>query len=397
MKITRNNYEEFFLDFTEGKLESGLQREFERFLEENPDLRLELGEFENVTVEDNLNNRFDRKSSLKKDFSPVGEIDEFNYEDFLIGKVENDLNPREAENLRQFISRNPFAVREQELYRKTILHPDPKILFPRKSDLKKYVVIPIFRRQTVAALAIAASILMLLYLNFNRDILFPGTGSEMAQEDISSVSSSEANPENNKSAESGSGNLKENLAQTVSGKESRKKKWNGKTDSAVGEISEKKKENLVADSLPSNDIGSLQDAGHAVAGKTQEPVAEEMAPVEINGDERVADYTDEEVPSAEKNMGRAAGQKTGQDDESFTFREFLAYSFRKNVLKENVPKRKKEAKVHPVDFASAAVRGASRLFGSKVQLKKQYRDNGELASVALISPQFEVSRTLHGK
>ncbi len=50
-KITRHNYEAFFLDYLEGNLSEELHTELKTFLAQNPDLALELEEFENVALE----------------------------------------------------------------------------------------------------------------------------------------------------------------------------------------------------------------------------------------------------------------------------------------------------------------------------------------------------------
>ncbi|MGB6036860.1 MAG: hypothetical protein WBG42_11380 [Cryomorphaceae bacterium] len=50
-KITRHNYEAFFLDYIEGNLSEDLNTELQAFLSQNPDLASELEEFENVSLE----------------------------------------------------------------------------------------------------------------------------------------------------------------------------------------------------------------------------------------------------------------------------------------------------------------------------------------------------------
>ena len=110
MKITRDNYEEYFLDYSEGKLNSALEEEFEQFLEANPDLKKELEEFENLSFADDSKIKFNKKSSLKRNFIPVGEINENNYENFLIGEIENDLNEMGKRNLETFISKKLFVL-----------------------------------------------------------------------------------------------------------------------------------------------------------------------------------------------------------------------------------------------------------------------------------------------
>jgi hypothetical protein len=49
-KITRHNYESFFLDYLEGELSDELKKELEVFLAQNPDLAEELEEFESVSL-----------------------------------------------------------------------------------------------------------------------------------------------------------------------------------------------------------------------------------------------------------------------------------------------------------------------------------------------------------
>lgn len=49
-KITRHNYEAFFLDFLEGTLREELKIELKTFLAQNPDLAEELDEFENISL-----------------------------------------------------------------------------------------------------------------------------------------------------------------------------------------------------------------------------------------------------------------------------------------------------------------------------------------------------------
>jgi hypothetical protein len=49
-KITRHNYESFFLDYLEGELSDELKMELEVFLAENPDLAAELEDFESVSL-----------------------------------------------------------------------------------------------------------------------------------------------------------------------------------------------------------------------------------------------------------------------------------------------------------------------------------------------------------
>jgi hypothetical protein len=52
MKITRENYEPYFLDYLEGNLDENLVDDFMEFLQQNPDLKNELEMYESITIPD---------------------------------------------------------------------------------------------------------------------------------------------------------------------------------------------------------------------------------------------------------------------------------------------------------------------------------------------------------
>ncbi len=66
MKITRENYEAYFIDFIEGNLSEKYLVPLEAFLEANPDLREELNLFEQTIQAPDPHIRYAHKSSLKK-------------------------------------------------------------------------------------------------------------------------------------------------------------------------------------------------------------------------------------------------------------------------------------------------------------------------------------------
>lgn len=395
MAINRNNYEQYFLDLIEGRLDLSLKAELEQFLLVNPDLKKELEEFETVSLTDEPSIKFTGKTSLKKNFIPVGEINESNYENFLAGKIENDLSAKENETLEKFLVNNPFIEKEQELFSKTVLVPE-KIVFNHKRELKRTAVIRIGWQQAVTAFAVAASILLLLYLNFRKEDFSPGIKNETAEQ----KKEMQPVPENIKHNDKGSvpdqreENEKNFLAENSPVKEKiirhREKGKANKEKSAVNSGERAVQQPATVNLQPS-------------AGNPDIPKAEKETE-KNNFNEKVAEnsaknYSDEQRPadpvleeSSVKN-----NRKTVNSDDPFTLKEFLTFSFRKNILKEKEAKKKKDEKLTPFDVASAAVAGASRLFGSKIKMKKQYKDNGELAAVSISSPGFEISRTLHGK
>ncbi len=161
MKITRNNYEAFFLDYYEKTLTPEEVAELMVFLEENEDLREEFAEFEEVIFLPSDNSvEFQNKNSLKKkDISPVGKIDGNNYEEYFIASLEGDLSEREQAEVSLFLSKNPDTKLEYNAFRATFLKPG-EVIFDDKESLKKRGLFVIYRSAALYAVSIAASILI---------------------------------------------------------------------------------------------------------------------------------------------------------------------------------------------------------------------------------------------
>ena len=167
MKINRDNYEAFFLDYFEHSLDAGQVAELMVFLEANPDLNEEFESFEIIRAESEAI-PFDKKRSLrKKDYREVGAINPFNYEEFMVAAMENDLDLAGLDNLKEFLGVNPDARLEFDLFKKSRLLPDD-VSFPSKSSLKKTrTLVPGFYRWGITVAA-AASLLVLLVLFLQR-------------------------------------------------------------------------------------------------------------------------------------------------------------------------------------------------------------------------------------
>ena len=130
MDINRHNYESFFMDYLDGEMSPDQVIKLMSFLKENPDLKTELEEFEEISVEPDKK-RFESKISLKKTFI----VNDSNFDIFCIASLEGDLTNEEATLFQNWLQQNPLKAREFELYKKTRLIPE-KITFGFKSTLK---------------------------------------------------------------------------------------------------------------------------------------------------------------------------------------------------------------------------------------------------------------------
>lgn len=131
-KITRENYESFFLDYLEGNLEEILIDQFLDFLEQNPDLKEELHLFENIHLpEPPL--AYPGKKQLYK--TPADEKDAFNLK--AVARMEGDLQEEERQQFDTFLALNPELQKEAALFEHTRLQADPTITYPGKDKLYK--------------------------------------------------------------------------------------------------------------------------------------------------------------------------------------------------------------------------------------------------------------------
>ncbi len=131
MKINKNNYEAYFLDYHEGNLSPEEVTELLLFVEQYPDLKEELESFENFTIEDYSSITFENKSSLKK------EITDENREEYFIKAVENNLNSAEKALLENYLKQHPQFLVDYNLFQKTKVEADASIVFEKKDAMKK--------------------------------------------------------------------------------------------------------------------------------------------------------------------------------------------------------------------------------------------------------------------
>ncbi len=134
MKINRNNYELFFIDYLDGKLSHSEELELMAFLTGNPDLDEELNLVRNIKIEPEKIFFVD-KNSLKKASFP--EISSEKFYELCVGKIEKALSHDDEILLAQYMELNPEKVKDLQLFEKTILKADTTIKFSNKESLKR--------------------------------------------------------------------------------------------------------------------------------------------------------------------------------------------------------------------------------------------------------------------
>jgi len=132
MKITRDNYEPFFLDFLEGNLKVDQIDQFLDFLNQNPDLKEELQVFENINIpEEEM--VFSGKNQLYRN---SGDQKTGN-ENRIIAYLEGDLISEDRILFEADLVANPELEKEYNLFGKTRLFPDKSVNFPEKHKIHR--------------------------------------------------------------------------------------------------------------------------------------------------------------------------------------------------------------------------------------------------------------------
>lgn len=172
MKITRDNYEIWAIDYLEGKLNTDEVADFMLFLGENPDLAEEFDGLRDVGTSANSADPIPNFNFLKKDFIDTP-LSENNFEEFCIAYHEGDLDEDGKEKLQNYIKGNTKKIHILSLYGKAKLQPDYSIQFPGKNELKRsapFTVSYRAKKLLLPLISVAASIILigLLYVNLNK-------------------------------------------------------------------------------------------------------------------------------------------------------------------------------------------------------------------------------------
>lgn len=154
MKITRDNYEIYFLDYMESNLDESLVDEFIEFLNQNPDLKEELQLFECVTVP-HEEIEFSGKQKLYKTEIGSSAVDDQK----VIAWLEGDLDPEESKSFEEWMNMHPENRKTADQYLSTKLVADLSIEYPQKSKLYRQ---PSIRAWFTMASRVAAILLVAL-------------------------------------------------------------------------------------------------------------------------------------------------------------------------------------------------------------------------------------------
>lgn len=155
MKISRENYEIYMLDYIEGNLPFEIQEDFVAFLNKNPDIKAKAQDLNEYRLESSTV-LFNSKNLLKK--NPEFDIPGISLFDQLsIAHLEKYITTSESIHLKEILNKSIDKQKEFQLFPHTILKPDFSIVYKHKSSLKRKAIGYIYILG-----AMAASLLLLL-------------------------------------------------------------------------------------------------------------------------------------------------------------------------------------------------------------------------------------------
>ncbi len=159
MKINKENYEVFLIDYLDGNLQGSEKSDVENFLLMNPEIKKEFESIENMQLSDEPV-MFPLKEKLKFRKDGISEADYL-----CIGDMEGDLSEEEKALFEQIKKNEPEIEHDIKLFALTKQKPAMQVTFPDKAKLKQKLIRPVFWGYSAAASIVAAIIVFAMVTN----------------------------------------------------------------------------------------------------------------------------------------------------------------------------------------------------------------------------------------
>ncbi len=359
MRINRDNYEAFFLDYLEGTLAPFLHQELLAFLAAHPDLAAELESYEKLTLAPSGEVHFPGRENLKKTEEDHLTDPAEQFEEFVIAYYENDLPVSLRQRLELYLGSHPEKRKEFEVYGQLYLKPDQTIRFQHKNQLKKGLARNLHIPAWVPYLAAAASVAVLIVSYFIFLAPGPVDSVQVAQVDTLQIN-------------------RNVLPQETTPVE--------KPSPASNEPAKPSRE-----PQRTNQIPVKTNAPVIQIKMSRQPETQVVRPSEtlaqLSPVEKVR--IDQEVPLAELREVKTRKVSAPAED-AMTVREYAVYQFKKSVLNED------EQEIRPDRFslwnlAQAGVKGLNDLTGWDMKMKTEYNEEGKVDYLAFQSRALNIT------
>jgi hypothetical protein len=349
MRPDRTNYELWFVDYLDGKLEEDQVSLLMQFLEQNPDLREELNDIANIVPSENT--AFPGKDKLKK---TISDIPASQFEILCVSSLERDTNRDQERELAEIISSSHEKKKVFEEFKKIRLVPY-EIKYPKKSSLKHLTLQQKITRISLAASGIAAGI-ALFFIIYNSSGPNPTPSLVSVNQPIPLTS------------------VKINAPQT-----------NEKADLEIKKAAVKPQEQLAAIEISADAIRKVEETVTLPLDTDKEKTADVKPELS-----KSAFINDVRLTSGEAAPLLATMHVSPVDPEAFYeksgINEYFAWLVREKILKAKIPET---GPLKGYEVASAGIVGINRLLGWDMSLKPNRNDKGELKSLYFSSKMIK--------
>ncbi|MCF8294450.1 MAG: hypothetical protein K9I34_00165 [Bacteroidales bacterium] len=366
-----NNYEAWLLDYLEGNLNPSEIRMVQLFLADNPVVREEflgMQQADDIALTPDPVT-FAGKAELKK--PDILSETEISYEDELAIKIlEKDASPKEIDEFNRLSSKSKAYRQKAGRFLSLRLTPDTSQLFPLKSGLKRYTLIPISKSRMMQFSAVAATLAVLL---FAADIFVETLPVESHQAiQPTHIQESIVNPAPELASQESFKNPAPELAATEIVKPNSNVTTNGHTS-----------ENQIASVVhtPQPDIQTMSVNVEKLSSRKIQAIQDVYGRKEFHAgllSEIVPDFAyfpaDEIIES-----------------EPISLQEFLISRFKKTILGKQVDEVNSTS-LKAYEVADAGLNQLDKLVGKNFSWKAQRDEKGSLISYNLKTPLFEISK-----
>lgn len=168
--ITRDNYEEFFLLYTDNELSAAERREVETFVADHPDLHEEWKSLLQCRLTADTRLAFSDRSALyRPETDTPASTKDLQLTENLLLYIDNELDETSRQKIESLLRRHPVIARELTELQETVSHPDPTITFAEKDQLyrtekeRRIVLLPWLRAGIAAVVLAGVALAWLLY------------------------------------------------------------------------------------------------------------------------------------------------------------------------------------------------------------------------------------------
>ncbi len=342
-RIDKNNYEAYFLDYHEGRLNSEEEQSVMTFIQDNPEC-FDVFEDYQALVLPIPDIKYPNKSELFRTEVSMPAVDEWEY--LCVAFIEGDLSDKELDNFEKERLSDPEKEKTLNTFLATKSSPDESIHYEQKAELKKKVVL--IPRWIYGAVSAAAILVLgwIIFSPFGDKTDIPQMADEKNREII--YIDKLAHPGKYDRIASLDTKIKHLSNSSVTF-----------LDNQAG----------LSDKGLSGDNPIERESYVMLALGSQKPITIHTVPSEMPPSSSV--FAFRSIPSVE-------------EDEYQTFFAFSGDLIRKQILKQD-PALVEKSRFSLWELADAGLEKLSNIFGTNADIEREYSESGDLLAVSFES------------